>query len=240
VRAVPFGTLSITGDPRGVLDPSGVDRRLPTLHRKIVRRERGGYCFELNGLFCRLLTELGYDARRVPARALSDGTRASRRTPAIVVALDRAYLVDVGLGTPKVTRPVTLDGTVATARIDWRVAPADRPDEDYRVAAREPGDARRARYASRSTGRARRRGRARRNTTPRWRVPPGVAVAADERLRPVAAVVVAERGRTDPVPGPSRSVSSYRSTRVVLRDAPGSRGAAVPGSATRRLTPDRA
>lgn len=142
ISAVPFENLAITGDPRGKLDATGVELSLPVLYDKIVEDERGGYCFELNGLFCWLVRELGYDARRVAARVISDGDPGiPANHHGIVVDLDREYLVDVGLGTPKLTRPLPLDGgQVAGPTADWRVVTASRPEEDYRVEIREDGD----------------------------------------------------------------------------------------------------
>src|SRR5690554_5564842 len=53
-----------------------VIRRIPiylnltTIYNKIVKNNRGGYCYELNGLFHALLVELGYDAHLVSATVL--------------------------------------------------------------------------------------------------------------------------------------------------------------------------
>lgn len=150
VTAVPFETLSITGHPYGDREGEGVSLVLPDLYRKIVARERGGFCFELNGLFGWLLSELGLDADRVAARVLGDdGTgRPPANHHAHVVTLDRAYLVDVGLGTPQMRRPLPLDGSVREdeAGVAWRAVESDRPDAEYLTQYREPGDGWRDRY----------------------------------------------------------------------------------------------
>jgi N-hydroxyarylamine O-acetyltransferase len=45
------------------------------LFDKIVRRRRGGFCYELNGLFAALLRELGFDATLKSAKVFRpDGT----------------------------------------------------------------------------------------------------------------------------------------------------------------------
>lgn len=142
-EAVPFENLAIVGDPfaegRGeevTLDPEA-------LYEKVVTRERGGYCFELNGLFHGLLRAVGFEADRVAARVLEED--GSVRTPANhhtnVVHLDRRYLVDVGLAVPPLRRPLPLDGAVRTDRagIDWRVVDSDRPDADRLTQFRKPG-----------------------------------------------------------------------------------------------------
>jgi N-hydroxyarylamine O-acetyltransferase len=139
IRTIPFENLAIAPDPAGRLTQSGVTISLPDLYEKIVERHRGGYCFELNGLFTWLLRELGYDASRVAARVLSDGDPGiPANHHSIIVEFDRPYVVDVGLGTPKLPRPVPLDGSIVSGPVgDWRIVTADRPDEDYRLEFRE-------------------------------------------------------------------------------------------------------
>jgi N-hydroxyarylamine O-acetyltransferase len=93
-RAVPFENLSIhLGEP--------IDTRPEALFDKIVRRRRGGFCYELNGLFARLLTELGYDVALLGARVHGrDSDTAPLAHQALRVTGDDgvARLVDVGFG----------------------------------------------------------------------------------------------------------------------------------------------
>jgi N-hydroxyarylamine O-acetyltransferase len=143
VEAVPFENLSIVGDPFTTGHGEGVTLDPDALYEKVVGRERGGYCFELNGLFHGLLRELGFDAGRVAACVLetdgSVGTPANHHTN--LVHLDRRYVVDVGLAVPPLRRPLPLDGSVRTDRagVDWRVVDSDRPDADYLTRFRKPG-----------------------------------------------------------------------------------------------------
>jgi len=143
VTSIPFENLSIVGDPTGEGDGEGVDLSLPSLYRKIVESERGGYCFELNGLFHWLLSELGYDVDRTAARVTDDGTaRPPANHHTNVVELDRRYIVDVGLGIPPMRGPTPLDGTPRTEEtgVEWRVAGSDRPDAAYCTQYRSPGE----------------------------------------------------------------------------------------------------
>ena len=73
------------------------------LFNKIVERHRGGYCFELNGLFIQLLKGLGYEAWSSPCR----GIGADITMPGAVmhrgntVRIDgKLYFCDVGYGGP--------------------------------------------------------------------------------------------------------------------------------------------
>ena len=143
VTAVPFENFAIVGDPDGDAEGEGIVLSTPHLYEKIVERERGGYCFELNGLFHWLLAELGYDVDRVAARMVGDdGARPPANHHANVVRLDRRYVVDVGMGEPTMRRPLPLDGSVRQDEVgvEWRVADSDRPDETFRTAFRTSGD----------------------------------------------------------------------------------------------------
>lgn len=95
-----------------------VIRRVPiylnlnTIYDKIVSNHRGGYCYELNGLFHALLNELGYSAHLVAATVLRpNGEWAKADThAAILVHLEKPYLVDVGFGANTPRLPIPLSG----------------------------------------------------------------------------------------------------------------------------------
>jgi arylamine N-acetyltransferase len=63
---VPFENLSIH-----LAEPISLDER--DLADKIVRRRRGGFCYELNGAFALLLEALGAQVSRVAARVSISG-----------------------------------------------------------------------------------------------------------------------------------------------------------------------
>ena len=90
---VPFENLSIHAEEPIVLDDEA-------LFEKIVTRRRGGFCYELNGLFGALLQALGFDVSMLSAR-VADGQGGF--TPAfdhmaLMVELEERWLVDVGFG----------------------------------------------------------------------------------------------------------------------------------------------
>jgi N-hydroxyarylamine O-acetyltransferase len=66
-RTVPFENLSIHLD-----EP--ISLATGDLFAKIVTRRRGGFCYELNGLFALLLEALGVRVERLAARVFGDGT----------------------------------------------------------------------------------------------------------------------------------------------------------------------
>lgn len=94
LEAVPFENLeSLYTHQAPSLEPE-------RLFEKIVLRRRGGYCFELNKLFCLLLQSLGYDCRPVAARVVhhrTDPRPLSHRATIVTVDGGR-WFVDVGFG----------------------------------------------------------------------------------------------------------------------------------------------
>jgi N-hydroxyarylamine O-acetyltransferase len=101
--AVPFENLDIHLGVRNVLDFDHV-------FDKVVRRRRGGWCFELNGLFALLLEHLGYRVARCAA-----GVVLSDEPPmpdfahlTLRVDIDEPWLADVGFG-DSFTEPLRLE-----------------------------------------------------------------------------------------------------------------------------------
>jgi N-hydroxyarylamine O-acetyltransferase len=92
VATVPFENLDIHLGNRIVLTEDA-------LVAKIVHRRRGGFCYELNGLFAELLTTLGYRVTRLAASVFEDGVLGPPLDHlALRVDLAQPWLVDVGFG----------------------------------------------------------------------------------------------------------------------------------------------
>jgi N-hydroxyarylamine O-acetyltransferase len=93
LETVPFENLAIhLGEDIVLTEDALVD--------KIVRRGRGGFCYELNGLFAALLSSLGFSVTLHAASMFGDDGTLSPAFDhlALVVELDERYLVDVGSG----------------------------------------------------------------------------------------------------------------------------------------------
>jgi len=91
---VPFENLDIHWKRPIILDTN-------RFYQKIVGDKRGGFCYELNGLFETLLRSMGFETRLVSARPFSKETGFGPEFDhaAIIVSLgDAEYLVDVGFG----------------------------------------------------------------------------------------------------------------------------------------------
>lgn len=108
VMTVPFENLDIhLGRPIS-LDPAD-------LFRKIVVDRRGGYCFELNGLFALLLEDVGFAVTRLAARVLygAEGVRPRSHQLLRVQLGEAAWIADVGFGGHGLLEPLRMtDGRV--------------------------------------------------------------------------------------------------------------------------------
>lgn len=92
---VPFENLSIHYKRPITLN-------LEKVYNKVIHQNRGGFCYELNGLFYAFLRQIGFDARRISARVYdSDKDVIGEEYDHLctMVTLDqKEYLVDVGFG----------------------------------------------------------------------------------------------------------------------------------------------
>jgi N-hydroxyarylamine O-acetyltransferase len=101
--AVPFECLSIHwGEP--------IQLRDDALFDKVVARRRGGFCYELNGLFAALLRALGFDVTMLSAQVFGANEIFGREGDhmALLVNLEQRWLVDVGFG-DSFREPLLLD-----------------------------------------------------------------------------------------------------------------------------------
>ena len=90
---IPFENLNIWNKQEIILD-------INHLENKIINKRRGGFCYELNGLFYELLKQIGFDAKMISARVYNLAGELGEEFDhmAIVVQLEKPYLVDVGFG----------------------------------------------------------------------------------------------------------------------------------------------
>lgn len=97
------------------------------LFEKLVERKRGGWCYEMNGLFAWALRELGFDISLVAGAAnrVERGADAEMNHLAILVHLDRTYLADVGFGNGSILPVLLSEGTHSDGRFDFRLDRAE-------------------------------------------------------------------------------------------------------------------
>lgn len=89
------------------------------LHDKLVHQQRGGYCFEHNGLLLAVLQTLGFEVERLAARVLW-GLPAPAPTPRThrvlkVMVEGAAWIADVGFGGLTMTGAIRFEADAAQA-----------------------------------------------------------------------------------------------------------------------------
>ena len=91
--AIPYENLDVQ-----LGRPVGLD--IGPIHEKLVLARRGGWCYEMNGLFGWALEEIGFSITRLAAGVGREqvGDAAVGNHLALRVQLDRPYLADVGFG----------------------------------------------------------------------------------------------------------------------------------------------
>lgn len=98
---IPFENLDVYAGKPILLDPD-------SLFQKIVKNKRGGYCFEMNGLFSFVLKQLGFKVTDLLARVSRDGVAYGAKTHQVLMIEigDEKYLADVGFGNNGITAPI--------------------------------------------------------------------------------------------------------------------------------------
>lgn len=94
IESIPFENLDIHSQRPIVLDEVA-------FFDKIIRQRRGGFCYELNGLFAALLRTLGFQVTYLSGRVSSDGVRDTGPEfdhLLLEVTWKGSWLVDVGFG----------------------------------------------------------------------------------------------------------------------------------------------
>lgn len=107
VRHVPFENLDVQAGKPISLVPEDIVA-------KLVDGGRGGYCYEVNGLFAMALTALGFDWRFVGCRPMTYPARRPRTHMALLVSIDgEEWLCDTGFGSYGLRAPLRFeDGEV--------------------------------------------------------------------------------------------------------------------------------
>ncbi|NNJ12859.1 acetyltransferase [Chloroflexales bacterium ZM16-3] len=91
--AIPYENLDIHLGRRLTLD-------LPQIFAKLVDARRGGWCYEMNGLFAWALRQIGFRVRLLSGTVgrASEGDTVEGNHLVLLVELDQPYLTDVGFG----------------------------------------------------------------------------------------------------------------------------------------------
>lgn len=97
---IPFENFDVLLGRPILLDPA-------SLFAKLIERPRGGYCFELNGLFLEALRAFGFNAQPLLARVHVSGRPMGRSHQVSLVTINRReWLADVGFGSFNMRAPI--------------------------------------------------------------------------------------------------------------------------------------
>ncbi|KER66026.1 acetyltransferase [Burkholderia cepacia] len=101
--SVPFENLDVQAGKGVSLVPEDIAD-------KLLRQGRGGYCYEVNGLFAMALAALGIPYRFVAARPMFYPARRPRTHMALIAEVGgRRWLCDLGFGSYGIRAPMDLD-----------------------------------------------------------------------------------------------------------------------------------
>jgi N-hydroxyarylamine O-acetyltransferase len=100
--SVPFENLDVQAGKIISLVPEDIVE-------KIVYQRRGGYCYEVNGLFAMALTALGIEYELIGARPMFYPTRRPKTHMVLLVKLDgKQWICDLGFGSYGIRAPIGL------------------------------------------------------------------------------------------------------------------------------------
>jgi N-hydroxyarylamine O-acetyltransferase len=123
--AVPFENLSIHSKQPIILEDNA-------LFAKIIEHRRGGFCYEVNGLFAALLRALGFKVEMLSAEVANaeGGFGLNFDHMTLMVSLDNRRVADVGFGDSFI-EPLLLDerGEQKQGRRAYKIV----PDNDYLI-----------------------------------------------------------------------------------------------------------
>jgi arylamine N-acetyltransferase len=113
--SVPYENLEI-------MERKPLSLDIASLYNKIVTRGRGGYCFEINGLFSWLLKKLGFQPVEYFGRWLWNEplkVPMKRHRISKVVLSGTSYICDVGVGTATYVRPLIFEPEIVQTQCGY-------------------------------------------------------------------------------------------------------------------------
>jgi N-hydroxyarylamine O-acetyltransferase len=113
LAAIPFENLD-------VILGRGISVDLDHIQAKLVRSQRGGYCYEHGLLFAAAVQRLGYSVERLLARVGSNPARPGPRTHLALIVSDGRlrWLADVGFGSG-LLEPLPLQADAVVTQAGW-------------------------------------------------------------------------------------------------------------------------
>jgi N-hydroxyarylamine O-acetyltransferase len=118
--AVPYENLDVQLGRTVTTDPAAA-------FEKIVSRRRGGWCYEMNGLFGAVLDAIGFKVMRMASAVMRDvyGDAGMGNHLVLLVELDEPWVADVGFGDGALEPFPLRAGPFAFAGYDFRLEALD-------------------------------------------------------------------------------------------------------------------
>jgi N-hydroxyarylamine O-acetyltransferase len=137
LQRVPFENIDVLLQRPIVLDADAV-------FAKVVERGRGGYCFEINSLFARLLLSFGYRVSLLGARVrwglASDASKTMLSHLLLRVELSQgSFIVDSGFGGPTPPCAMPLEGRAGLTDCPYQLLTPGQTEELYQLQALQNG-----------------------------------------------------------------------------------------------------
>ena len=119
--SIPFENFDICLGRNIPLDPESI-------FQKLVNHQRGGYCFELNGLFSSALNAFGFDARPLLGRVHITGEPTGRSHQTTLVTIgDKSWIADLGFGaeSPRIPVPLNSNEVASFEKQTYRIVDSE-------------------------------------------------------------------------------------------------------------------
>lgn len=133
--SIPFENLDVQAGKVVSLVPEEITD-------KLLQRGRGGYCYEVNGLFAMALEALGIPWRFVSARSMFYPVRRPKTHMAVIAEVDgRQWLCDLGFGSYGIRAPLALDELDTDIKQDFDTFRLSRDEKgEYLLQAKVEGE----------------------------------------------------------------------------------------------------
>jgi N-hydroxyarylamine O-acetyltransferase len=103
LRSIPFENTEVQSGRIPSLIPDDI-------YTKIITNRRGGYCYEINGIFAMALTALQFEWYFAGARPMTYSVRRPKTHMVVIVRVDgRNYLCDTGFGGYALRAPMVIE-----------------------------------------------------------------------------------------------------------------------------------
>jgi N-hydroxyarylamine O-acetyltransferase len=137
LQRVPFENVDVLLQRPILLDADSV-------FAKVVERGRGGYCFEINSLFARLLLSFGYRVSLLGARVrwgLADDAPTSMLSHLLlrIELSEGSFIVDIGFGGPTPTGAMPLEARDSVSTFPYRLQAPRGAQALYQMQAQQNG-----------------------------------------------------------------------------------------------------